>query len=134
VGLARAVGYDVAMKRRLQFRLRTLMIGVTLLAVPCSYVGWQEKIVRDRIALKSHLENTGKGQFFWVVNSEQEAPWLRRVLGDKLIDEIGLTANVDIEERSRIRATFPEADLVSTRYPVPTEDMFRQSRSLATKP
>ena len=24
------------------------MIGVTLLAVPCAYVGWQAKIVRER--------------------------------------------------------------------------------------
>jgi hypothetical protein len=33
--------------RRLQFRLRTLMIVVTLLAVPCVYVGRQAKIVRE---------------------------------------------------------------------------------------
>jgi hypothetical protein len=26
-------------RRRFQFRLRTLMIGVTLLAVPCAYAG-----------------------------------------------------------------------------------------------
>jgi hypothetical protein len=25
---------------RIQFRLRTLMIGVPLLAVPCAYIGW----------------------------------------------------------------------------------------------
>ena len=33
-------------RRRFQFRLRTLMIVVTLLAVPCAYIGWQAKIVR----------------------------------------------------------------------------------------
>jgi hypothetical protein len=32
-------------RRRFQFRLRTLLIGVTLLAIPCGYVGWQAKIV-----------------------------------------------------------------------------------------
>jgi hypothetical protein len=32
-------------RRHFQFRLRTLMIGVTLLAVPLGYVGWQAKIV-----------------------------------------------------------------------------------------
>jgi hypothetical protein len=36
--------------RRFQFRLRTLMVGVTLLAVPLGYVGWQAKIVRERKA------------------------------------------------------------------------------------
>jgi hypothetical protein len=35
-------------RRRFQFRLRTLLIGVTLLAVPLGYVGWQVKIVRER--------------------------------------------------------------------------------------
>ncbi len=40
---------------KLQFRLRTLMIAVTLLAVPLGYVGWQAKIVRERKAwLKAH--------------------------------------------------------------------------------
>ena len=37
-------------RRWFQFSLRTLMIAVTLLAVPCAYVGWQVKIVRDRKA------------------------------------------------------------------------------------
>ncbi len=36
------------MKPCFQFRLRTLMIVVTLLAVPLGYVGWQAKIVRER--------------------------------------------------------------------------------------
>jgi hypothetical protein len=30
---------------RFQFRLRTLMIRVTLLAVLCGYVGWQKQFV-----------------------------------------------------------------------------------------
>jgi hypothetical protein len=33
-------------RRRYQFSLRTLMIVVTLLAVPLGYIGWQAKIVR----------------------------------------------------------------------------------------
>jgi hypothetical protein len=43
-------------RRRFQFRLRTLMIGVTLFAlIPCGYVGWQAKIVRERKATFSRL-------------------------------------------------------------------------------
>jgi hypothetical protein len=38
-------------RRRFQFRLRTLMIVVTLLAVACAYVAWQSKIVRERRAV-----------------------------------------------------------------------------------
>jgi hypothetical protein len=33
---------------RFQFRLRTLLIVVALLAVACAYVGWQAKIVKER--------------------------------------------------------------------------------------
>jgi hypothetical protein len=59
--VARAVGDNAAMeaeppkanppkrKRRwFQFSLRTVLIVVTLLAVPLAYVGWQAKIVRER--------------------------------------------------------------------------------------
>jgi hypothetical protein len=35
-------------RRWFQFSLRTLMIGVTLLAMVCGYVGRQTKIVRER--------------------------------------------------------------------------------------
>jgi hypothetical protein len=42
-------------RRWFQFSLRTLLIGVTLLAVVCGYVGWEAKIVRDRKTwLKEH--------------------------------------------------------------------------------
>jgi hypothetical protein len=33
------------------FSLRTLLIGMALLATPLGYVGWQAKIVRERKAL-----------------------------------------------------------------------------------
>ena len=39
-------------RRWFRFSLRTLMIGVTLLAVACAYVGWQAKIVGERRALR----------------------------------------------------------------------------------
>src|ERR1700747_2520005 len=43
------------LRRRFQFRLRTLLIVVTLLAVPCAYVGWQAKIVREREAIANRI-------------------------------------------------------------------------------
>jgi hypothetical protein len=39
-------------RRWFQFSLRTLMILVTLLAVPCAYVGWQAPIVQERLGDK----------------------------------------------------------------------------------
>jgi hypothetical protein len=41
-------------RRWYQFNLRTLMIAVTLLAVPMGYVGWQLKIVRARYKFRDH--------------------------------------------------------------------------------
>src|SRR5258707_1044172 len=85
-------------KRRFQFRLRTLMIGVTVFAVGCGYVGWQAKIVKDRNALRIRLTALG-GASFSVSEyrvfirsglkdalSEDKLPttsWLRSWLGDE---------------------------------------------------
>jgi hypothetical protein len=44
------------MNRRFQFRLRTLLIVVTLLGVACAYVGWQAKIVRQRAVMLNWLQ------------------------------------------------------------------------------
>jgi hypothetical protein len=40
-------------RHRFQFRLRTLMIAVTLLAVPCAYVGWQARRFVNHSSLSS---------------------------------------------------------------------------------
>ncbi len=56
-------------RRWFQFSLRTLLIGVTLLAVACAYVGWQAKIVRERRAELNRASKCG-----W---SESPAPMNR---------------------------------------------------------
>ena len=38
-------------RRWFQFSLRTLMIVVTLLAIPCAYVSWQAEIAKRRMAM-----------------------------------------------------------------------------------
>ncbi len=48
---------EPSQRRRFQFRLRSLLIGVTLFAlIPCGYVGWQAKIVRERKAWAAHQQ------------------------------------------------------------------------------
>src|ERR1700680_5163089 len=42
-------------RRWFQFSLRTLLIGVTLLAVPCAYVGSHAKIIHRRKAMLNKL-------------------------------------------------------------------------------
>jgi hypothetical protein len=90
-------------RRWFQFSLRTLLIGVTLLAVPLGYVGWQAKIVRERGAfLENHFclsaEHSPTGPV--------EAPWMLRVLGAKPIYYVLVWNQADAE---RAASLFPEA-------------------------
>src|SRR5580693_1171162 len=90
-------------RRRFQFRLRTLMIGVTLLAVPLGYVGWQAKIVREREAfLENHFclsaEHSPSGPV--------QAPWMLRLLGAKPIYYVTVWGRAEAE---RAASLFPEA-------------------------
>jgi hypothetical protein len=94
-------------RRRFQFRLRTLMIVVTLLAVPCGYIGWQARIVRERRDLlasqfvKSSI-NDGNGSMSWI----------RRSLGDEAYVFLYLSETATPDVVDRIKIAFPEAHTV----------------------
>ena len=92
---------------RFQFSLRTLLIVVTLLAVPCAYVGWQAKIVRDReAALAASLPvRTATG----MREPPTDIPWMRRLLGDKQYAEFVLQDYATDESVAMLRLAFPEA-------------------------
>ena len=95
-------------RRRFQFRLRTLMIVVTLLAVGCGYVGWQAKIVRER---KAMLETGSDGP---VVDSTVDKgkdgaiPTIRLWFGDHFYSSVHVKQKADINP---YKAAFPEADV-----------------------
>ncbi len=96
-------------RRRLQFRLRTLMIGVTLFAlIPCGYVGWQAKIVRER---RAELNRVVDGRLYGIAGSDERRaiPWIRRVLADQQVYSIMMPVGTDRAELDRLRALFPEA-------------------------
>ncbi len=90
-------------RRRFQFRLRTLMIVVTVLAVPCAYVGQEYRTVQERWA---YLVNENI-----VVDPDgtTSVPLVRRLLGDQSIAEIGLPAEFGKVKCQRCAALFPEA-------------------------
>jgi hypothetical protein len=112
---------------RFQFRLRTLMIVVTLLAVPMSYVGWQAKIVRERtVWLKTHAarEPVDDDVFFleigWVIfrdsDSEQHAPSrIRLWLGDEARRVILVLPEAPSTDAAEAAALFPEATIYKYR-------------------
>jgi hypothetical protein len=97
-------------RRRFQFRLRTLMIGVTLLAVPLAYVGWQAKIVRER---RAELSRAVDGRLLEICgNGENRViSWIRRVLSDQRVGSIKVLTGTDATELDRLRVLFPEAEV-----------------------
>jgi hypothetical protein len=117
-------------RRWFQFSLRTLLIGVTLLAVARAYVGQQVEIVSNRRALLDRIVSKGSwylseegftsakmkrtlgGSNLYdpTTGSERVFPavsWFRHFLGHRGIERIGLPlSDPRIDE---IRAAFPEA-------------------------
>jgi hypothetical protein len=133
-------------RRWFQFSLRTLMIGVTLLAVPCAYLGWQAKKVRDRKAWiesnsatysikQIHLGEGTHGFSFKKISpdsplsigleyyrlnvgSRKDSPsWLRRLLGDEPIGLICLRETALTAEMQSVVVLFPEAQVLAMRRP-----------------
>jgi hypothetical protein len=86
--------------------LRTLLIGVTLLAVACAYVGWQAKIVKQR---RYEIEARSSP---WIViyrgnRTLPDGPnWLRLALGDVPVQWI-MSRNA--ANAGMLCALFPEA-------------------------
>jgi hypothetical protein len=122
---------DVIPKRRqrwLQFSLRTLLIVVTLVAVPMGYVGWQAKIVRERKALAHEIIENG-GDIFFVSEATQPMhriflvqgafripPYptvsgLRTWLGDDSALGILLPKSTEANTVKCVKRIFPEADV-----------------------
>ena len=106
---------------RFQFSLRTLLIVVTLLAIPCGYVGWQAKIVRDRKTIFMRLQRIhelASGQdsdlffFFAHYHAQAEVPWVRCLFGDEGVNVLLLPESTQTSEVEEIKRAFPEADVV----------------------
>jgi hypothetical protein len=94
-------------RRRFQFRLRTLLIVVTLLAVVCGYVAHEAKIVRERDAMRLELKNLG-----WINASDHTSlPFIRRWLGDEQYSMILVPRGTSNDYIARVKAVFPESNV-----------------------
>ena len=82
-------------RRWFQFSLRTLLIGVTLLAAVCGYIGRQYEIVRAR-----KLFAEAQRDFVTDTSVQVEIPWIRKLLGDDGIWKIGLDPETDKTDAS----------------------------------
>jgi hypothetical protein len=101
-------------RRCVQFSLRTLLIGVTLLAVPLGYFGWQAKIVRHRSWVLSHFGNRKwpavvPGELW---ESQESLPWIRRVVGDRAHSRLEVDRTVPESDFIAIKDAYPEASVV----------------------
>jgi hypothetical protein len=89
-------------RRRFQFRLRTLIIVVTLF---CLVAGWlpQASIVWER---KSLLK---KASVWGADDTDSGVPLVRRLFGDSGVGLVQLDVSASDEELALYRAAFPEA-------------------------
>jgi len=111
-------------RRRFQFRLRTLLIGVTLLAVPCAYVGWQAKIVRERQAWLMANPQSGASAVYGVLatlafgNTKNRPSFVRLWLGDAAQETVELDSYATDEEKQLAIMLFPEARVLLIDWPL----------------
>jgi hypothetical protein len=92
---------------RFQFRLRTLLIAVAVLSIPCAYVAKQAKIVRDREAAWAKVRTFGKEGY--ASYKDSPLPKIRQWLGDSAIALIELPDDVSKSDLELIKTEFPEA-------------------------
>ena len=103
-------------RRWFQFSLRTLLIVVTLLSLPCAFVGSQLNIVRERSAMRKRLLAEGallKPPDAKAGHPSNSPSWLRRFLGDNNTPAICRPQARDDIEDEQVEMTFPEAELSS---------------------
>ena len=93
---------------RFQFSLRTLLIFVTLLAIPCWYVGEQFRIVQRRNAVLAKVRELGEHHYIRVADGQAES-WIRKLFGDEPHDLILIPVKATTEELHEVNAAFPEA-------------------------
>jgi hypothetical protein len=100
-----------AMRPRFQFRLRTMMIGVTLVTVVCGYFRWRYDFVWQRKAMIHRIE-TEDGQIEIGYDPViKPLPWVQRILGDSRVTDIYLPAETPASKLAAIHALFPDARL-----------------------
>lgn len=105
----------------LRFRLRTLFVLLTLLAVGLGYVGYQYQIVRERrevarwldeVIEETLLYDVGKGTGI-VIEDMTEPAFLRRALGDAKLGLIFGHGELSDRDLVRLRRVFPQSQVTT---------------------
>jgi len=117
-------------RRWFQFSLRTLLIVVGLLSLPCVYVVHEAMFVQERKQFL--LEHPSLNLNPWYTSPyprKPPLPWLRRLLGDEGVGIIGLHPTTGEAERGRMTILFPEAVIIDD----PADDPAIESRSIPSR-
>jgi hypothetical protein len=107
-------------RRRFQFRLRTLMIVVTLMAAACGYVAHEARIAKERREaaeiyepLRESVRKVWGGRLEYSSRTVLvEAPWPLRWFGEDGYKAILVPYNTPADEIVRLEGLFPEASVV----------------------
>jgi hypothetical protein len=105
-------------RRRFQFRLRTLMIVVTLLAIPLGYIGRHFAVVRGRQAMLEGVVSRGGGYVAVGRSLPNGPPLIDRLLGDESIMVITISSSKSGESTAALAESFPEASINDVDDPV----------------
>jgi len=112
-------------RRWFQFRLRTRLSMVALLAISCDYVAHEAKIVRERAEVLEWVQKRESPEPIgipglacriiladWTVAiDDSRLTWFQRLLGDHFVQWVSCNSNVAPFELNRVKAAFPEASV-----------------------
>src|SRR5262245_38737730 len=109
-------------RRWLQFRLRTLLIVVTLTAAGLAWIAPELRIARERLSMQGPTLDGPRTVSNSVVvyeirasvpawRREERVSWPRRLLGDRPVYEVWLGYDTKPSDVASYKAAFPEAEI-----------------------
>jgi hypothetical protein len=101
-------------RRWFQFRLRTLLVAMTVACAVSSWVGYQLNWIRERHAIMANgapMQNSQvTGRCIEIsYDNVVDAPWSLRLFGERGYCNLILTFKESDPQTARIRSLFPEA-------------------------
>jgi hypothetical protein len=110
-------------RRRFQFRLRTLMIGVTAFCVAIGgFIGHERNLLKERRAYLLPLQDThipddawrlGRLFLFKEGDKSKSPGRVRLWLGDEAHESVIVDRDASEQTKQAVAALFPEADIIN---------------------
>jgi hypothetical protein len=100
-----------ALRRRFQFRLLTLLIGITIFAVVAWWCITEARIAQDRVLLLETIKTRG-GDYQQHLGGQSRLPLIRRLCGDQCVVVIWRPHDRSGPSEDEIRARFPKVQIL----------------------